>query len=111
MTNAEVARIVAYLESAGIRIWVDGGWGVDALVGEETRPHADLDLGLDRVFLERARSALESLGFQHDRRTDPGLPARLVMRDTRSRQVDLHPLVFDVEGDGWQQLSEQGRTW
>ena len=60
MTNAEVARIVAYLESAGIRIWLDGGWGVDALVGEETRPHSDLDaaveLGMaDQEFLEPAQ--------------------------------------------------------
>ena len=27
MTGAEVVRIVAYLEEAGIRIWLDGGWG------------------------------------------------------------------------------------
>jgi hypothetical protein len=25
-------------------IWLDGGWGVDALVGEQTREHEDLNL-------------------------------------------------------------------
>jgi lincosamide nucleotidyltransferase A/C/D/E len=39
------------------------------------------------------------------------LPARLVLRDPRGRQVDFHPLVFDEAGNGWQQLSETGRAW
>jgi len=28
----------------GTDVWIGGGWGVDALVGEQTRPHGDLDL-------------------------------------------------------------------
>jgi lincosamide nucleotidyltransferase A/C/D/E len=111
MTQQDVLEVIDALEQAGVPVWVDGGWGVDALVGEETRPHADLDLALDRALLETARSALESLGFRHDPVADPGRPARLVMRDERGRQVDLHPLVFDVAGDGWQQLSGRGRAW
>ena len=111
MTQQDVLEVLDALERAGVPVWVDGGWGVDALVGEETRPHADLDLALDRASLEVGRSALARLGFPHDSGADPGLPARLVMRDGRGRQVDFHPLVFDVEGDGWQQLSEDGRAW
>lgn len=111
MTREDVLEVLDALEKAGVSMWVDGGWGVDALVGEETRPHTDLDLALDRALLEPARSALEALGFRHEPGADPGLPARLVMRDERGRQVDLHPLVFDVAGDGWQQLSERGRGW
>ncbi len=29
------------LQKLGIQIWVDGGWGVDALLGEETRIHKE----------------------------------------------------------------------
>jgi lincosamide nucleotidyltransferase A/C/D/E len=29
------------------RVWAAGGWGVDALVGHQTRDHRDLDLALD----------------------------------------------------------------
>jgi lincosamide nucleotidyltransferase A/C/D/E len=111
MTQEDVVDVIDALERAGVSVWVDGGWGVDALVGEETRPHADLDVALDRAQLESARSALESLGFRHDLGADLGLPARLVMRDARGRQIDVHPLLFDIEGDGWQQLSEDGREW
>jgi lincosamide nucleotidyltransferase A/C/D/E len=98
-------------QQAGIHVWVDGGWGVDALVGEQTRDHSDLDLALDGDDLEAARQALEEEGFQHDESGEPGLPGRLVLWDDRGRQVDLHPLVFDERGDGWQQLSATGRAW
>ena len=30
----------------------------------------------------------------------PGLPARLVLRDTYGRQIDFHPLAFDERGNG-----------
>jgi lincosamide nucleotidyltransferase A/C/D/E len=45
MVNAaDVVEIVGWLRAAGVDAWLDGGWGVDALVGEETRDHKDLDL-------------------------------------------------------------------
>ena len=43
--NAErVLEILDRLRSHGVTASVDGGWGVDALVGRQTRPHEDLDL-------------------------------------------------------------------
>jgi hypothetical protein len=30
------------------------------------------------------------------------LPTRLVLRDGAHRQIDLHPITFDADGDGWQ---------
>lgn len=111
MSESEVLQVLDSLERRGIRVWVDGGWGVDALVGQQTRKHSDLDLALDREELDRARTALEEHGFAHDPSVEPGLPARLVMRDGKAREVDLHPLAFDERGDGWQQLSESGMAW
>jgi lincosamide nucleotidyltransferase A/C/D/E len=85
---------------------VDGGWGIDALLGEETRAHSDLDLALERAALEDAAAALAEAGFEREEVAEPGLPARLVLRDAACRQVDLHPLVFDDHGNGWQELGE-----
>ena len=34
MTAADVLEIVDLLEGVGVESWVDGGWGVDALLGE-----------------------------------------------------------------------------
>jgi lincosamide nucleotidyltransferase A/C/D/E len=111
VTAADVIEVLDWLEAVGVHAWVDGGWGVDALVGDETRTHADLDLALDSDDLEAARRRLEEHGFQHDSSRRPGLPARLVMQDGRGREVDLHPLTFDAAGDGWQQLSASGMAW
>jgi lincosamide nucleotidyltransferase A/C/D/E len=33
---------------AGLVVWLDGGWGVDALLGYRSRPHQDLDLVIAR---------------------------------------------------------------
>jgi lincosamide nucleotidyltransferase A/C/D/E len=98
MTVTDVNEVLQCLKQAGIRVCVDGGCGVDALVGEQTRDHSDLDLALDRDDLGAAREALEEAGFQPDESSEPGLPARLVLRDNKGRQVDLHPLAFDVRG-------------
>jgi len=92
-------------------VWIDGGWGVDALVGEWTRDHSDLDLALDRRDLEQIAAMLADRGFFYDATIEPGLPARLVVLDSNGHQIDIHPLVFDAEGNGWQQLSESGRAW
>ena len=63
MTGAEVARFVAYLEEAGVRIWLDGGWGVDALVGEETRAAA-ISMQLSSWTRWLRLSLLSRLGFR-----------------------------------------------
>src|SRR6266536_3316854 len=64
MIAACVVEVVRELERGGVVVWVDGGWGIDALLGRETRPHADLDLVIDRDQLPRARLLLGGLGFE-----------------------------------------------
>ena len=44
MSAQMVLWFVSLFERLGVRAWLDGGWGVDALIGEQTRVHADLDI-------------------------------------------------------------------
>ena len=45
MVSAEdVIHLYKLLSNHGIQVWLNGGWGVDALFGEQTRPHKDLDM-------------------------------------------------------------------
>jgi Aminoglycoside-2''-adenylyltransferase len=111
MEGEDVLEVLDRLESAGIVVWLDGGWGVDALIGRQTRPHSDLDLAIARDDLVQAEVLLAGAGFRHDTEAMPGVPARFVMVDELGRQVDFHPLVFDAEGTGWQQLSATERAW
>src|SRR5687768_3289676 len=51
MRAEDVVEVIAALEQAGVKVWVDGGWGVDALLRDQTRVHDDLDviIGADDV--------------------------------------------------------------
>jgi lincosamide nucleotidyltransferase A/C/D/E len=106
---SDVLAILDRLDRAGVAVWLDGGWGVDALLGRRSRPHRDLDLVIARDDLAAAQAALAGAGFRHDGTAAPGLPARLVLVDAAGRQVDLHPVVFDAHGNGWQDLG--GGAW
>jgi lincosamide nucleotidyltransferase A/C/D/E len=69
MTAAQVLTVTRPLEADGVRFWVAGGWGVEAVTGVATRRHSDLDLVVaDYENDEPAvRSSLEKHGY---RRTD-----------------------------------------
>jgi Aminoglycoside-2''-adenylyltransferase len=60
----EVLGVLADLTGAGCSVWVAGGWGVDALVGRQTRLHRDLDLALDARNETVALRALERRGYR-----------------------------------------------
>jgi lincosamide nucleotidyltransferase A/C/D/E len=95
MSAKRVLGVVNALEAVGITAWLAGGWGVDALIGHQTRLHADLDLIVDQRVPElesRVLTALASLGFR--RALDehlPGLPMphRWVMDDGAGHLVDI----------------------
>jgi lincosamide nucleotidyltransferase A/C/D/E len=99
MRLEDVLIVLDRLSAAGCRVWVGGGWGVDALVGTQTRPHRDLDLALSADDEERALAALAELGYVIE--TD-WRPVRLECAAAGGRWVDLHPVVFDESGNGVQ---------
>lgn len=107
MTSADVLEIVWSLQAAGIDCWLDGGWGVDALLGEQTREHSDLDLLAELKRMPDAIATLSGVGFQL---TEDERPTRLVLRDVAGRQIDIHTVVFD-EGGGGVQALPGGRSY
>ena len=46
VTLDDVVEIIGGLSEAGVMVWVDGGWCVDALVGRVLREHNDLDIAV-----------------------------------------------------------------
>lgn len=47
MSAKSATTTLTALDARDAEVWVGGGWGVDALLGEQTRQHSDLDLWLD----------------------------------------------------------------
>ncbi len=86
---------------------INGGWGIDALVGDITRDHKDLDLFVESEGIDNLRILVSAEGFFE---TDGGRPENFVVRDAKGRTLDIH--VFDVsaEGQGYYRMAD-GRTW
>ena len=105
MDADEAVRILERLAAAGVGAWVDGGWGVDALLGEQTRPHDDLDLVVPLDDVPRLLDEVAALGYR-DRRGEAPTSFEVVDRD--GRQVDVHPVRFASNGDGVYRLHSGG---
>jgi len=97
VTPADVVEILGWLRAATVDVWLDGGWGVDALVGEETREHKDLDLIVRDTHEARMREVLTDHGFAQ---IQGGVPQSFVLADVKGREIDVHPVSFDDRGDG-----------
>lgn len=107
MDAAGLFAVLDALEGAGCPVWIEGGWGVDALVGRQTRPHGDADLDFDVRDEARVIEALSGLGYREvlDER-----PTRFVLTDPEGHCIDLHPLRFAPDGDAVQDGPE-GQQW
>src|SRR5260221_13746165 len=47
MDEQHLVRLLDLFAGRGIHVWLEGGWGVDALLGEQIREHDDVDLVVD----------------------------------------------------------------
>jgi lincosamide nucleotidyltransferase A/C/D/E len=107
MDAQTLLAVVDRLEADGIAVWLDGGWGVDALLGLQTREHDDLDLVVTLDHASRIIELLDAFGYSL---VAGGPPKSFVMVDVRGRQVDVHPVAFDAEGGGVYEMDD-GKEW
>lgn len=110
MSAVDVVTLYDRLEARGISIWIDGGWAVDALLGRETRPHADLDVAIERRQVEELRALLNAGGYRDIPRNDSS-PWNFVLGDAQGRRVDVHVIVFDAAGNGVLGPPENGHVY
>jgi len=71
MRSEDATTVLDALAAAGVDVWVDGGWGVDALVLGQTRHHDDLDLVVSLTDHDMAVGALQSHGGLRPSRPRP----------------------------------------
>ena len=90
MPAAFVMDVLGALAANGVRATVSGGWAVDALLGEQTRVHADLDLWVDAEDADRLIVALVDLGIDRLCPWPGDRPWNFVVHDGGGRRVDLH---------------------
>lgn len=106
----DVIEIYQRMVKNSIRVWVTGGWGIDALIGEQTRSHKDLDVLVLLDDVVRMCKLLEADGFflkelwsenrqaidAHGNET----ATAFVLADTKGREIDVHAFFLDHQGNG-----------
>ena len=97
MTAENAVEIIKLLEQNGIEVYVDGGWGVDALLSEQTRKHDDLDIALPHRFVPKLREILETRGYDDVPRAD-SRDCNFVLGDDKGHLLDIHSYTFDDNG-------------
>ena len=110
MTSRDVVALLERLAREDVAVWLDGGWGVDALLGRQTRPHGDVDIVIQQKNLETLRELLEADGYTDVPRDDTR-PWNFVLGDRHGHEVDVHVVVFDDEGNGVYGPPEEGFSY
>ena len=95
MRAADVLELYATLEHLGVLMWIDGGWGVDALLGKETHSHGDLDIAIEHKDAPKARALLEQRGYREAKRDSEW---NFVLADASGHSVDFHLFVRNKDG-------------
>jgi lincosamide nucleotidyltransferase A/C/D/E len=105
----EAASLYQSLTANNIQVWLTGGWGIDALLEEKTRPHKDLDIivlvddvARMRDLLGRAGYELKELWSENRWGLDSQgteIPTAFVLQDAEGRAVDVHAVRLDDQGN------------
>ena len=107
MSAEQARRLYALLDQNGVRFWVMGGWGVDALLGRVTREHKDLDLLVHIADLPRYAGVVQQQSFERKLEWGEnqsievgGLPFDSAFVDAHpdGREIDVHVVDIDQHG-------------
>ncbi len=98
MEAKTVIELLKLFAENDIDIIVDGGWGVDALLGRQTRYHEDLDIAIPHKDVAKLRKLLTDKGFSDILRDDTR-DCNFVLGDSLGNSVDVHSYIFDEQGN------------
>lgn len=97
---AELLRVCSELSRQQLPYWITGGWGLDVLVGCETRRHSDLDVALDRFSenLPKAAVVLAHLGYERKKTLGGTMwfPDAESFEDRDGHHIEVHSISWDV---------------
>ena len=97
MTAPAVIGFVQLLNASHIEVWIDGGWGVDALLGKQTRLHTDLDIAVRHADVPHIRALLAARNYQEVPRDDTR-DCNFVLGDEAGHLIDVHSFTYDSAG-------------
>ncbi len=85
----DVKQILRLAMEAEIKVFLDGGWGVDALIGYETRTHNDIDIFVEKKDYHKFIQIIKDNGF-YEIKMEYTTTSHTVWEDENKRIIDLH---------------------
>lgn len=98
ISEDRVVDLLKKAESIGVVVWIAGGWGVDALVGYQTRPHNDIDFFIHKKDKAAITELLASSGYIEN--LEYNMEDNPIWCNTFNGIVDLHLFEF-AETETW----------
>ena len=95
-------------EDMEVTAWIDGGWGIEALLAQQTRPHDDLDILIPASDSTRLVAGLRHRGF-HRIPMDDECAQNFVMGHPSLGRIDFHVMELTEAGDAL--YSPRGEEW
>ncbi|MBM3206883.1 MAG: nucleotidyltransferase family protein [Candidatus Staskawiczbacteria bacterium] len=95
MTQKDVIDLYRELDNAGIKIWIDGGFCVDALLEKQLRPHNDLDIAIQWKDVSSLKEILSKQGYKQIKEDSQW---NFVLGDEKGHEIDVHAFVYDQNG-------------
>ncbi|MGO3498005.1 MAG: nucleotidyltransferase domain-containing protein, partial [Staphylococcus equorum] len=89
VTEEKLFYILDLFEAFKINYWLDGGWGVDILTGDQQRDHRDIDIDFDANYTNEVVQKLKNLGYVVE---VDWMPARMELKHEKYGYMDIHPL-------------------
>lgn len=98
MTAKDVIELYKLFDQRGIKVWINGGWGVDALLGHQTRKHDDLDVALHHSNVSALCELLEDCGYRHVP-SGGSWGCNFILGDSQGHRIDVHSFEIDTSGE------------
>ncbi|WP_024293514.1 nucleotidyltransferase domain-containing protein [Lacrimispora indolis] len=98
-TKENLMEVLNLLDSLKIKYWIDGGWGVDILLGRQNREHRDIDVDFDGIFTEVLLEVLKEKGYKV---VTDWSPVRIELYHPDLGYIDIHPLAISEDGSAKQ---------
>ncbi len=98
MPKREVLSLLKLFNDNGIEVYIDGGWGIDALLGKQTRQHDDLDIAMPHRFVQKLKEILSTRGYAIVEKAD-SRDCNFVLGDELGHEIDVHTYTFDEHGN------------
>ena len=100
MTVDNVHWFLDIFDELEITVWIDGGWGVDALLGECTRAHEDLDIIIPEADSAKLTEVLAGAGDALAALRVPRCAGALSRRDVSRQRGTVEEVLAPSMGRG-----------